>query len=151
MNLVYLARQERSRPIQNYSRESTRNPCLLRPRSIGKKEAKPTREDRERLDRILSESKRPTKRSDCLHSPRPCPWVSCRYHLYMDVDPDSGQIKLNFPGLEVWELRESCAFDVAERGGLTLFEVARCLNLSRERIRQCEIYLLRILRIILEQ
>ena len=38
----------------------------------------------------------------------------------------------------MWELRETCALDVAERGGLTLEEVGEILNLTRERIRQVE-------------
>jgi hypothetical protein len=64
--------------------------------------------------------------------------VSCKYHLYLDVNPRTGSIKLNFPDLEVWELPETCALDVAERGGMTLEEVGELLNLTRERIRQVE-------------
>ena len=30
----------------------------------------------------------------------PCPFVSCRHHLYLDINPESGAIKVNFPGLE---------------------------------------------------
>jgi hypothetical protein len=33
---------------------------------------------------------------------------------------------------------ESCALDVAERGGITLEEVGSMMNVSRERIRQVE-------------
>jgi len=40
--------------------------------------------------------------------------------------------------MEVWELQETCALDVAQRGGLTLEEVGEILNLTRERIRQVE-------------
>tara|TARA_B100001093_G_scaffold20855_1_gene18647 strand:- start:422 stop:688 length:267 start_codon:yes stop_codon:yes gene_type:complete len=59
--------------------------------------------------------------------------------LYLDVNPDTGSIKLNFPDLEVWEMRETCALDVADRGGITLEEVGEILNLTRERIRQVEV------------
>jgi hypothetical protein len=82
---------------------------------------------------------RPSNRSECLDMPRPCLYVSCRHHLYLDVNPKTGSIKLNFPDKEVWELGESCALDVAERGGITLEEVGHIMNLTRERIRQVEV------------
>ena len=69
----------------------------------------------------------------------PCPLVSCSHHLYLDVNPESGAIKLNFPHLEVWEMAETCSLDVADRGGITLEEVGAILNLTRERIRQVEV------------
>jgi DNA-directed RNA polymerase sigma subunit (sigma70/sigma32) len=71
--------------------------------------------------------------------PRPCPFISCAHHLYLDVNPESGAIKLNFPHLEVWEMAETCSLDVADRGGITLEEVGAILNLTRERIRQVEV------------
>jgi DNA-directed RNA polymerase sigma subunit (sigma70/sigma32) len=40
--------------------------------------------------------------------------------------------------MEVHELEETCALDVADRGGITLEEVGRLLNLTRERVRQLE-------------
>ncbi|HET6345599.1 MAG TPA: sigma factor-like helix-turn-helix DNA-binding protein, partial [Myxococcota bacterium] len=50
-----------------------------------------------------------------------------------------GSIKINFPDKDVWELEETCALDVAERGGVTLEEVGDILNLTRERVRQVEV------------
>jgi hypothetical protein len=82
---------------------------------------------------------RPRQRGDCQSMERPCPFVSCEHHLYLDVNPQSGAIKLNFPHLEVWEMAETCALDVADRGGITLEEVGAILNLTRERIRQVEV------------
>ncbi len=82
---------------------------------------------------------RPKVRSDCANMPRPCPFVSCIHHLYLDVNPATGDIKLNFPHLEVWEMEDTCALDVADRGGITLEEVGAILNLTRERIRQVEV------------
>jgi hypothetical protein len=70
---------------------------------------------------------------------RPCPFVSCRYHLYIDVHPVRGSIKINFPDLEVWEMTDTCALDIADRGGITLEEVGEIMNLTRERIRQVEV------------
>ena len=36
-------------------------------------------------------------------------------------------------------MAETCALDVADRGGITLEEVGAILNLTRERIRQVEV------------
>jgi hypothetical protein len=82
---------------------------------------------------------KPRTRAECADGPRPCPYVSCKYHLFIDVSPRTGAIKLNFPDLEVWELGESCALDVADRGGTTLEDVGAIMNLTRERIRQVEV------------
>ncbi|HET7542338.1 MAG TPA: sigma factor-like helix-turn-helix DNA-binding protein [Polyangiaceae bacterium] len=82
---------------------------------------------------------KPRQRAECAEGPRPCPYVSCKHHLFIDVSPRTGAIKLNFPDLEVWELGESCALDVADRGGTTLEDVGAIMNLTRERIRQVEV------------
>lgn len=81
---------------------------------------------------------RPKVRGDCENVVGPCPWVSCKYHLYLDVNEQSGSIKINFPDLEPWEIPETCALEVAEHGGEKLVEVGRIINTSRERIRQIE-------------
>jgi hypothetical protein len=82
---------------------------------------------------------RPETRADCANGERPCPFVSCKHHLFLDVSAKTGAIKLNFPDLEVWEMTETCALDVADRGGTTLEEVGAIMNLTRERIRQVEV------------
>jgi hypothetical protein len=82
---------------------------------------------------------KPKSRSECLDGPRPCPFVSCQHHLFIDVSSKTGAIKLNFPDLEVWEMGESCALDIADRGGTTLEDVGAIMNLTRERIRQVEV------------
>src|SRR5690349_20886422 len=82
---------------------------------------------------------RPTSREECRGEMRPCPWVACKHHLYLDINPETGSIKINFPDLEPWELKHTCALDVAERGGITLEEVGEIMNLTRERIRQVEV------------
>jgi hypothetical protein len=95
--------------------------------------------DRE-LEEVIREieASRPRSRADCATGPRPCMFISCKHHLYLDVNPATGSIKLNFPDMEVWELAETCALDVADRGGITLEEVGSIMNLTRERIRQVE-------------
>ena len=80
----------------------------------------------------------PKTRADCVNGPRPCLFVSCKHNLYLDVNPETGSIKLNFPDKEIWELEHTCALDVAEKGGITLEEVGEIMNLTRERIRQVE-------------
>jgi hypothetical protein len=81
---------------------------------------------------------RPTNRAQCADMERPCPFVSCKYHLYIDVHPVRGSIKINFPDVEVWEMTDTCALDIADRGGITLEEVGEIMNLTRERVRQLE-------------
>jgi hypothetical protein len=82
---------------------------------------------------------KPRTRSECVEGMRPCPFVSCKHHLFIDVSARTGAIKLNFPDLEAWEMNESCALDVADRGGTTLEDVGAIMNLTRERIRQVEV------------
>ncbi|MFZ5471258.1 MAG: sigma factor-like helix-turn-helix DNA-binding protein [Myxococcota bacterium] len=93
-------------------------------------------EEEELLGQI--EGMRPKTRADCVNMPRPCLFVSCKHNLYLDVNPETGSIKLNFPDKEIWELQYTCALDVAEKGGITLEEVGEIMNLTRERIRQVE-------------
>src|SRR5258706_3013421 len=82
---------------------------------------------------------KPATREQCADGERPCPYVSCQHHLYLDVSSRTGAIKLNFPDLEVWEMNETCALDIADRGGTTLEDVGAIMNLTRERIRQVEV------------
>jgi hypothetical protein len=91
---------------------------------------------------------RPKVRGDCFQGPRPCPYVSCKYNLYVDVNPRTGSVKMNFPDKELWELAETCALDVADRAGITLEEVGVIMNLTRERVRQLEMRGLSKLRVI---
>lgn len=86
----------------------------------------------ERLPRAL-----PLLRSDCEQGHRPCPYVSCKYHLYADVS-HIGSIKINFPDLEPEQLQHSCVLDIAEQQGATLEVTAVYMNLTRERVRQLE-------------
>jgi hypothetical protein len=81
---------------------------------------------------------RPETRGECMEMERPCPFVACKYHLYVDVHPVRGSIKINFPDVDVWEMTDTCALDIADRGGITLEEVGQIMNLTRERVRQLE-------------
>jgi hypothetical protein len=99
------------------------------------REARIALEQAEALEREMD---RPVTRAECAEGPRPCPHVSCRHHLYLDVNPSTGTIKLNFPDLEVWELAFSCALDVADLGGTAIELVSELMNVTRERVRQIE-------------
>ncbi len=127
------------RPIRSSTARRGTRRGLRRSKTLAMR--KLTRDELEEARSVLDnlESLRPQTRGDCRNATRPCPWISCKYHLYLDVNPQTGSIKLNFPDLEVWEMTETCALDVADRGGITLEDVGSLLNLTRERIRQVEL------------
>lgn len=77
----------------------------------------------------------------------PCPFVSCRHHLYLDVSPETGSIKINYPDLEPEELEHPCALRIASTGAQTLEEVGKAMNLTRERSRQVEVIALHKLKL----
>lgn len=83
---------------------------------------------------------RPKTRGDCSRVQRPCPYVACSKNLYLDVS-ETGSIILNFPHLQPGQMpaERSCALDLAEKGPMTLEEIAVVTNLTRERIRQVEL------------
>jgi hypothetical protein len=88
----------------------------------------------------------PNRRRDCENGARPCPYVSCRHHLYLDVKA-TGSIVLNFPRVEPTNMRAaSCSLDVSDRGGVPLRDVATLLSLSHERVRQIEVVAMRKVR-----
>jgi len=155
------------KPGEEKRREVTEPPCVsdliedeemlkqrpggLKPRSIAKKRL--TRQEMIQGKELLPymEYRRPHTRSECRDGIRPCPFVSCRFHLYLDVNPRTGTLKLNFPGLEVWEMPFTCALDVSDMGGRTLEEVGQILNMTRERVRQLESSALKKIRTAIER
>jgi len=122
---------EHSRKVRRHRKRSRGK--TIAPRRLTKEEV--------RLSQTLTmpDAERPRTRADCSNGQRPCPWVSCKHHLYLDVNPETGSIKLNFPDVELEDMRDTCSLDVADRGGITLEEVGEILNLTRERIRQVEV------------
>jgi hypothetical protein len=126
-------------PKRQSFRRRNRRRQRMRSRTIAPKRLS---KDELRMMELLAPYKqipRPRARKECSHGIRPCPFVSCRHHLYLDVNEEKGSLKLNFPDLEVWEMPETCSLDVADRGGMTLEEVGDIMNLTRERIRQVEV------------
>lgn len=106
----------------------------------GRMPAKKTiaRRDRWTMDEPDHDEQRPQTRGECTEYKDYCPFVSCKHHLYLDVNPN-GSITLNFPHLAVDELEETCALNVADRTALTLQSVGDLMNLTRERARQIEL------------
>lgn len=83
---------------------------------------------------VLDPSTMPRTRGDCLaggrNAARPCGWLVCRHNIAAE------------PG---WSGGDSCALDVADQhpGGVTLEEIGQTLGLTRERVRQIEVRVLR--------
>lgn len=79
-------------------------------------------------------------RGDCVDGHRPCPLVSCRWNLYLDISERTGNIIINFPDRAPEDMppTQSCALDLADRGGVKLREIGAAMNLTRERARQIE-------------
>jgi hypothetical protein len=127
--------------LPEVSRKIRRRRRRTRPRSKTIAMKRLTREEL-RLGALMFppvDDERPRTRAECHSDIRPCPWVACKFHLYLDVNPETGSIKINFPDLEPWDMKDTCSLDVAERGGITLEEVGEIMNLTRERIRQVEV------------
>lgn len=75
---------------------------------------------------------RPRVRGDCAKVPRPCPFVACRHHLWLDV-LHGGTIAF------VEGVQESCSLDVADRAkgvGLRSAEVAVYTGRTRQSAEQ---------------
>lgn len=87
---------------------------------------------------LPTDHQRPQVRGDCVDGLRPCPYVGCSNNLYLDVNRETGAIKLNFPDVYPHEMKVSCALDVADKDGVTLEEVGEMMNVTRERVRQIE-------------
>ena len=81
---------------------------------------------------------RPKTRGDCKHGVRPCPWVSCRHHLHLDVSAGGGAITERFDIDSDAEPKETCSLDVADRGEHTLEQIAEYMGIRRQGAHQLE-------------
>lgn len=87
---------------------------------------------------ILPMVPRPKTRGDCKNGIRPCPWVSCRFHLYLDVTAH-GRLSMNFPDKEPHELEWSCSLDIADMGEHSTKKLAGMIGVkSKQAIEQAE-------------
>lgn len=82
---------------------------------------------------------RPRTRAECVDGPRPCPWVSCKHHLFLEEN--AGALLYNFGNKEPHELdpENSCALDIADKGGVSLSDIGALMNVTREAVRQTEV------------
>lgn len=124
-----------------------------RARSISAKRMSKRELERGRMEApeyVTDSYNRPKTRGECLngeHGQRPCPFVGCVRHLFLDVNEDSGSIKINHPPADdsdealvatLYAMGDTCSLDVADRGGATLEECGSLVNVVRERCRQLE-------------
>jgi len=73
----------------------------------------------------------------------PCAYVSCRYHLAIDVTP-SGGITLNRPSEEPQAAPHTCTLRVVEAhpGGLDHYTIADILNITHQGVSRMEVHAL---------
>ena len=103
---------------------------------------------RRRTTRVLAEAldlfvrpRRPFKFAQCAEIVGPCPFVSCRHHLGLDIRADGG-LTINIPGLEedpalaLTMAAETCSLKVAAGGEITLEAIAPLFDVTPERISQ---------------
>jgi hypothetical protein len=80
--------------------------------------------------------RRPKTRAECVAVPRPCPFIGCVHHLYLDKTK-TGRLIVNFPDQDVLDLKHSCVLDVVDQyGPMRLNEIGTILNVTQERVRQ---------------
>ena len=82
---------------------------------------------------------RPRSWADCRKAERPCPFVTCRYHLitmftrpFWRAHSDDQVVEFILSGMN----GQSCALDMADRGESTLDEIAYQIGQTRENVRQ---------------
>lgn len=90
---------------------------------------------------LFNRPRRPFKFAECEADPRPCPFVSCRHHLALDVRADGG-LTINFPGLEadpgavLAAAPFTCSLKRAAAGEMMLEDIAPIFDVTSERISQ---------------
>lgn len=72
---------------------------------------------------------RPRRRGDCVDGPRPCPWVSCRYHLAHErikrLDEDAAVEAITET------MTQTCALDLADDGNQDWQIMSTAMAVSR--------------------
>lgn len=80
---------------------------------------------------------RPQTRRDCAAVPRPCPYVGCRYNLFLNVS-ENGSVKFpHGPDFDAMRnLPTNCALDVAEEGGIESADIGLFLAVTPNMVRR---------------
>ena len=90
---------------------------------------------------------RPKMRGECVGGQRPCPWISCRYHMLWfyiteKAKGEAGRKLFKHSNDEIAEfaisLPVTCTLDVTDRGEATLEVIGAIFGITRERIRQLQ-------------
>lgn len=103
---------------------------------------------------VESSTSRPKKRSECIDSARPCPWVTCRHHMLIWlVTIETKEIRplpsLNLKGSKSSSdddmlvealaiMPNSCSLDLADSDERNREEVGAILGFTREHVRIIE-------------
>ena len=90
----------------------------------------------EDVEALSADVARPVTRGDCARGPRPCPFISCRAHMFVDSVSADGHLRSQFGSID--EMKSTCSLDLADEGTRTLEEVGAILGVTRERVRQIE-------------
>lgn len=122
----------------------------------------PASEERRRLPMVEEDDVRPRTRGECAAArgeaddgePNPCPWVSCFYHLALEVGP-RGELRIVAPtspddaeDILFEAMADTCVLDVADReawrihhgmnGGVLPAMAAQLLGMSLGRVNRIE-------------
>jgi hypothetical protein len=97
---------------------------------------------------------RPQTRGDCKGGERPCPWLSCKFHMLLDVnkhasihinmdgrprlklaDQHAGHEAFDEAALErLMTMPETCALDVADQGGVGVTRCGEMLAMDKQMV-----------------
>ncbi len=79
---------------------------------------------------------RPKTRGECADMPRPCPFLSCRYHLaHQRVAPHHGSGLDDDEAVDlIVGASETCTLDIADKDGVEQEEIAAALGVTRQAI-----------------
>jgi hypothetical protein len=125
---------------------------------VGRKDMAQVQNTRKRLRLVPPKtiSERPLTRGECVDAPRPCPFISCKYHLALEVTL-GGSIKAMRPDIfdvegvpDLERLDETCVLDVAERAPEP-HEISELLNIAPQLVERIEERALKKIRPLLAQ
>jgi hypothetical protein len=85
---------------------------------------------------LIQLSHRPKKRGECENGIRPCPFVSCRYHLGHEIVAGMASASDDEIVDRVLAMENTCALDLADEGEQTVTKIGSVMGISRERGRQ---------------